>query len=80
MKSISDEKGTQNILFEVKPSKHKFEYQELCEELAKIYGKQIWILPSKPFFTEHKLRKAHEVCQKRGVLTFNYLYGVLRKL
>ena len=61
-------------------SKHKHEYQEVCSELEKTYGKLVWTLPFKKGFTEYKLKKAHEVCLKRGILTFKYLYGVLRKL
>lgn len=80
MLSINDEKGNLQILFEVKQTKHKFEYQELCEELEPIYGRLVWTLPSKVFFTEYKLRKANDICKKNGILTFKYLCGVLRKL
>lgn len=61
-------------------TKHKHEYQELCEELEPHYGKLVWTLPFKAGFTEHKLRKAHEVCQKRKIINYKYLYGVLKKL
>lgn len=81
MQSISEDSSIKQIpLFEIQKTKHKHEYQEICEELAKVYGRQIWTLPSKPFFTEYKIRKAHEVCLKRNILTFGYLVGVLKKL
>ncbi len=83
MIGISDTNEYKQIpLFELPKvkSKHRFEYQEICEELAKTYGRQIWILPSKPFFTEYKLRQAHKICQQRNILTFRYLVGVLKKL
>lgn len=80
MLSIDDTKGNQKILFEIKPSKHKFEYQELCEELEPIYGKLVWTLPHKPNFTEYKIRKAHEIAKSRNILKINYLIGIIKKL
>ena len=61
-------------------SKHEHEYQEVCAELQPIYGKKIWLLPWKPFCTEYKLRKAHEIAKKRGIQTFAYLVGIIKKL
>lgn len=81
MLSINSDNTTKQIpLFEIKQSKHKFEYQEVCEELEPTYGKLIWTLPHKVGFTEYKIREAHKVCIKRNILTFKYLYGVLRKM
>ena len=79
MLSIND-KGNQPVLFEIKKTKHKFEYQELCEELEPIYGKLVWTLPHKIGFTEYKIRKAHEIAQNRKILKINYLIGIIKKL
>lgn len=76
-----NEDGTKSpIVFETKKTKHKFEYQELCVELEPIYGKRIWTIPHMPNFTEYKIRKAHEIAKNKGVLTINYLIGILKKL
>lgn len=80
MLSINDKDQYNPISFQPTKTKHKFEYQELCSELEPLYGKRIWTVPSKTFFTEYKLRKAHEICKQRNVLTFPYLIGVLKKL
>lgn len=80
MLSISETNQYQPIVIEFKKTKHKFEYQEICEELEPIYGKQIWLAPSKIYFTEYKLKKAHEICKQRNILTFSYLLGVMKNL
>ncbi len=80
MLSIDDTKGNQQILFEIKKTKHKFEFQELCEELEPIYGKRIWTLPHKIGFTEYKIRKAHEIALQRGIKNIQYLIGIIKKL
>jgi hypothetical protein len=66
--------------FQIKETKHKYEFQELCEELEPIYGKLIWTLPHKIGFTEYKIRKAHEIAQKRGIDKIQYLIGIIKKL
>lgn len=63
-----------------KPSKHMYEFQEICTELEPIYGKIIWNLPYKVGVTEHKIKEAHEISKKRGITTYPYLLGILRKL
>jgi hypothetical protein len=67
-------------LFQTKETKHKHEYQEVCEELQKTYGKLVWTLPFKPGFTEYKLREAHRIAKERGITKFAYLYGIMKKL
>lgn len=57
-----------------------FEFQELCLELQPIYGKRIWTLPYKVGYTEKKIRKAHEIAMKKGILKINYLIGIINKL
>lgn len=61
-------------------TKHKYEFQEICEELEPIYGKLIWTLPHKIGFTEYKIRKAHEIAKSRGIDKINYLIGIIKKL
>ena len=69
-----------NFLFKVEETKHKHEFQEIGEELQKVYGKAIWPLFYKIGFTEFKIRKAHEIAQKRGVTSIKYLIGIINKL
>lgn len=77
-----DEKGNQPILFTlpVEKSKHKFEYQELAEELQKVYGRAIWSLFHKVGFTEHKIKKAHEIAVQKGITKLPYLIGIIKRL
>lgn len=63
-----------------KGPKIDFEFQALCIELQQYYGKGVWALPHKVGFTERRIQKAHEICQRRGILNFRYLIGVIRKL
>lgn len=63
-----------------KESKHQFEFQEVCKELEKTYGKLVWTLPYKSGFTEYKIREGHRIATERGIQTFQYLYGIIRKL
>lgn len=63
-----------------KGPKIEFEFQELCLEMEKIYGKLVWTLPYKRGFTEKRIRKAHEICKNKGKEGFPYLMGVLNKL
>ena len=53
---------------------------ELCEKLAPIYGKRIWLAPSLPYFTEYKLQKAHDIAVARGKVSYGYLLGVMKRL
>ena len=82
MQSISETNEYKPISFSlpVKKSKYKFEFQEICAELEKTYGKRIWRVPYLPYATEFKIKKAHEIAQKNGVLTFPYLLGIIRRL
>ncbi len=64
----------------LEPSKHEHEFQELCAELEPIYGKAIWVLPTRPYATEHKIRKAHEIACRRGKTTLAYLTGIVKRL
>jgi len=63
-----------------KKTKHEYEFQEVCSDLQAIYGKAIWTLPFKEGVTEFKIRKAHEIAQRKGVKNFAYLYGIIKKL
>ena len=68
--------------FEIKKSAQKvdFEFQSLCIELEAYFKtKQVWTLPHKVGMTESKLRDAHKVCEKKGITSFRYLMGVLKK-
>ena len=69
-----------SLFGELKPTKHDFEYQEVCVELEKDFGKLVWTLPFKPFVKEFKLREAAKIARKRGILKFGYLVGILKKL
>lgn len=72
-------------LFQLLPTtpvktKHKHEFQELGQMLEPIYGKGIWAMFYKVGFTEYKIRKAHEICFKKGITKLGYLIGVVKKL
>lgn len=73
-------KPIKEMFGEVKPTKHEHEFQEVCAALEPFYGKVVWSLPFKPFVTEFKLKKAHEIAQKRGKTTLAYLIGIIKKL
>lgn len=60
-------------------SKHKFEYQELAEQLEPIYGKGIWVIFTKPKFTEYEVKRAHKIAQERGILKLSYLIGIIKR-
>lgn len=62
------------------PSKHEYEYQQLCLELEPYYGKVVWSLVHKPFVTEYKLRKAHDIAVKKGIVKLPFLIGILKRL
>jgi len=77
MKSISDLLPS----LPSKPqSKHTHEFQELCAELEPIYGKVVWRLPFIKNMTEYKIREAHKIAQGRGITTYAYLMGILKKM
>jgi hypothetical protein len=64
----------------INKKKPKYEYVELCEELEKIYGKQIWALPRRIGYTEYKIREAHKRCVEKGIINIKYLVGIIKKM
>lgn len=58
----------------------QFEYQELGKQLEPTYGKRIWSLFHKSGVTEDKVRRASEIAKRRGIETFAYLVGIIKKL
>lgn len=61
--------------------KHDFEFQELCSELEKYWGKRVWTLPHRHGFTENRIRMAARNCWKRGKVGdkwFGYLFKVIQ--
>ena len=62
------------------PNKHNHEFQEVCERLEPIYGKQIWMLPHQAGITEHKIITAHEIAVRRGKTIYPYLKGIIKRL
>jgi hypothetical protein len=65
---------------ELQVSNHEYEYQEVCSDLQKDFGKLVWTLPHKEGITEYKIRKAGEIARSRGILKFAYLVGIIKKL
>lgn len=63
-----------------KKTKHEYEFQEVCSDLEKDFGKLVWTLPHKIGFTPHKIKKAGAIARKRGVLKFPYLVGIIKNL
>lgn len=63
-----------------RPTKHQYEYQEICENLQKDFGKLVWTLPYKKGVTEYKIKKAGEIARARGILDYRYLVGIIKKL
>lgn len=78
MKPISE--NLKDYKLPEKTGKHEHEFQEVCSELAPIFGKQVWILPRKTGFTENRIREAARICKEKGISSFAYLYGVIKKL
>lgn len=68
------------VTIPIQQTKHKYEFQELGSELTPIYGKAVWSLFYKPWVTEYKVRKAHEIAQQKGIKSFAYLVGIIKKL
>lgn len=63
-------------------TKHEYEYQEICEDLQKDFGKLVWIIPhkNKPWVTEFNLKEAGKIARKNGITTVPYLIGIMKKL
>lgn len=61
-------------------SKHAYEFQEICSELESIYGKAVWRIPFQKNMTEWKMREAHRIATQRGIYTYPYFYGILKRL
>jgi len=61
-------------------TKHEYEFQEVCEDLAKDFGKLVWTLPYKKNVTEYKIKEAGRIARARGVKKFPYLMGIIKKL
>ena len=61
-------------------TKHNFEYQEVCSDLEKDFGKLVWTLPYKKGVSEYKIKEAGKIARQRGVLKFNYLVGIINRL
>lgn len=75
-KSIKDMKFS----FATVETKHHYQFQEVCADLEKDFGKAVWSLPFKEGFTEHKLKKAGAIARKRGIHSLAYLIGIVKKL
>jgi len=61
-------------------TKHQEEYQEVCSDLQEDFGKLVWTLPYKKGVTEYKIKEAGKIARERGVLKFNYLVGIIKRL
>lgn len=71
--------STYNKTFSVK-KEIEFEYQSLCQENEKYFGKGIWALPHRVGITDTKLREAIEIAKRKEKTTIAYLIGILRNL
>lgn len=58
----------------------QFEFQSLCQENEKYFGKGIWMLPHREGVTDVKLREAIEIAKRREKTTVGYLIGIIKKL
>jgi hypothetical protein len=65
---------------QIQPTRHEFEFQEVCSELEPTFGKAVWSLPHRAGVTEWKLREAGRIAKMRGKPTLAYLIGVLKRL
>jgi hypothetical protein len=64
----------------VKP-KYEYEFQEVVNKFAPIYGKRMYTLPYQTWFTEYKCNLAHKECIKYNqVGNINYLIKVIRNM
>lgn len=61
-------------------TKHHYEFQEVCSELEPVYGKQIWTIPHRKGITEKNMREAYAIANRRGIYTFAYFCGILKRL
>jgi hypothetical protein len=67
--------------FEAKHGKGiDYEFQQLGRELEPIFGKRIWAMFHEPKGTEANVRRAYDICKQRGIVTFAYFRGVLKRL
>lgn len=75
-------KGLSSLMdkYEIKKNKHEYEFQEICADLEKDFGRGVWALPHRAGFTEYKIKKAGEIARERGVLKLGYLIGIIKKL
>ncbi len=69
-----------NYQLGVKETKHKYEYQEVCSDLEKDFGKLIWTLPHKMGFTPYKIKEAGRIARERGIKKLPYLVGIIKRL
>jgi DNA replication protein DnaD len=56
------------------------EFQAIGKELEPIFGKRIWAVFHTPKGTEANVRRAYEICKKRGKVSYDYFRGVLKNL
>ena len=70
------------LQFGKKETKHEFEFQEICEDLQKDFGKLVWTIPHKKgnWVTNYNLKKAGAIARKAGVTTVPYLIGIMKRL
>jgi len=79
-KTMGDLMGNFTIGREV--TKHEYEFQEICEDLQKDFGKLVWTIPHKkaPYITNHNLLEAGKRARKAGITTVPYLLGIMKRL
>jgi len=61
-------------------SKHKHEYQAICSDLEKDFGKRVWTLPHMLGVTDAKLKRAAVIARDKGILKFAYLLAIIHNL
>lgn len=64
----------------VKKTKHEYEYQEVCCDIEKDFGRLVWTLPYKVGVTPYKIKKAAEIARARGIKKYPYLVGIIKRL
>jgi len=79
---VNKPKALSDVLsgYKIKKSEHEHEFQEVCSNLQKDFGKLVWTLPYKAGVTPHKMLEASKIAQQRGILKFPYLLGIIKKL
>lgn len=70
---------TYNKTFKVEKST-EYEFQALCQENEKYFGKALWKVPWMSGVTDTKLREAIEIARRREKTTIGYLLGIIRNL